>query len=331
MLDPNFDFDNIVTLEEGRTKGLSVSSSITLMLTPEQNEEYKANKDKDSPLFYLGFIPPNQIISYSCEKCGKSEGAVNVRISITQLSKDPVAYVCYECEKGHSVYHYMTTKDLDIIPVDLIEWDDTGDYKTPTPESIEKLMEKIELNALAGTYTGLESCIEHLHDLKIARKWAEKIGYEINQERLDNLETTRKKSYIKNFNKNLPKFLRNIKEYYSHAFSLIEINGYSIYESRGLGEILGELFEMLPHLNITKFTDETKIDIIRILHLYHLMHVEKKNSLQEEKEELEKKINELEAEIIGSRSFVIEYERKFELTKEQRNKAEEEAKTAYTF
>lgn len=240
------------------------------------------------------FLIPEQIHSYHCNNCDKEYSTppkVTVNIPNIKVRDGDVGviYLCNTCNE-HLINFYLKLEELGKIPEEFIEFDATGDYKKPTPESIDDLFKKIEAQAESGSGCGLNHP-GYLRDLEIMLRWAEKIGYSLDGEKLKGLEETYRASYLREFQKSLPEMVESILDQ-DYAFSITNEDGvsFSRYEGAGLSDNVPLLLEALPFLTIDDLN--LRIGLVRILNLHNKMFSEEVKRLTREKEEVITKLEE---------------------------------------
>src|SRR3989344_4992859 len=122
-------------------------------LTPKQEERLKNFKwDRTPEIWDTGFINPSQIVSYYCRKCDKiHEDSPKAIISATQISpKDldtSIMYKCSHCDESIYLGHLPSPNE---IPEEFIRFDETGDFKRPTVDSVNSLLARINKQAEEG-------------------------------------------------------------------------------------------------------------------------------------------------------------------------------------
>jgi len=271
-------------------------------LNIEQQERYteilSLYPADDSLRFYnfLFFLMPEQILSYYCGKCNKDYQGypkINVVIRDIKIRGDEdrdahIGYLCNTCGTGVMAYP-LRNAELVKIPEEFITFDATGDYKRPTPKSIDDLFREIESEALTGEGGGLKYP-DYSKDIEIMLHWAEKIQFPINKGRLRRLDETYARNYLIRFRENLPNLLGKILDK-GIGFSLHYDDGDECtpYEGFGLMDEVPSLLEALP--NLTVEDPLLRKRILRILNLYESMYVDHADDLIFKKEELLKDLN----------------------------------------
>lgn len=270
--------------------------------TEEQRNRY--NEILGSPHYYpedpfthFGFfLRLEQIPSYHCNNCDKEYPTPpKVTVSIPNLKvRDSidvgVIYLCDTCNEP-LIHFYLKLEELGKIPEEFIEFDATGDYKKPTLESIDDLFKAIEAQAESGSGWGLKH-LGYQRGLEIMSHWAEKINYALDSERLKRLETTYVASYLREFQKDLPRMVGCILEQ-DYAFSMdTDEDGisFSHYEGAGLDNEISLVLEALPFLSIDD--QNLRVDIVRILNLHNKMFSDEVKRLTLKKEEVVTKLEE---------------------------------------
>ncbi|MEM4263861.1 MAG: hypothetical protein QW666_03130 [Candidatus Woesearchaeota archaeon] len=152
--------------------------------------------------------------------------------------------------------------DAKNIPVELIVEDQIGDYKKPTPESIEDRLNDAENQAKKGDYR-FENAV------RICRNLAKKIGYTLDEKRIESFGLIARDASLRNFEKSLPELVKAILRD-SYAFNLELIDGASPYEGTGLSENVDHLFKNLADINLP---DDVKLkkQILAIHFMYKEM------------------------------------------------------------
>lgn len=274
---------------ERRIDPSKISYTFKLKLTPEQ--EKKLQEDPKNDIYSIHFFHPKQVISYFCDECENTfqeEPKIEAYIRPEKISRErphAVASLLYKCKNCDKTFYIGTIIDnLKEIPLEFIKFDGTGDYKKPTPESIEELLAEVEEAARAG----------YKNDEQIAtcRHWAEKINYILDEERIKNIGVIQRETYLKNFEKTLPELIETIKQN-SYAFDISNNTDAecSMYEGTGLAGDMEHLLENLQHINLPE-DEKIKEDILKILFLYRRMHDNNMTRIINEKQEAEKRFNE---------------------------------------
>lgn len=266
--------------------------TVTIELTSEQEQKLKKTTELD--LADVGFFHPDQVISYQCESCDDGcdgyfmdeKPRIDVYIRLESLGKVmPVANLFYKCKRCTNVFHIgIELEGIDKIPAEFIVLDATGDYKKPTPKSIEELLATAEKRATEAFLDkdSIETC----------RHWAEKIGYKLDEERIKQLDVTQRQAYLRSYEKNLPAHIEEIRKD-SYAFKLGASAGdeeCSMFEGTGLAEQVDKLLENLPHINLPE-DKKLRGSILKILFQYRKMYDNAIEQTITEKAEMEKKFN----------------------------------------
>lgn len=272
---------------ERRTDPSKINYTFKLKLTPEQ--EKKLQEDPKKEIYSIDFFHPKQVISYFCDECEnifQDEPNIEAYIRQERVSSEvtyaSILYKCKNCDKPF--YIGTVIENLEEIPLEFIEFDKTGDYKKPTPESIEELLAQAEENAKKG--------YEDNERIAVCRHWAEKINYALDEERIKNMGIIQREASLRNFEETLPELIEKIKQN-SYAFDISNDTGAecSMYEGTGLAGYVGRLLENLPHINLPE-DENLREDILKILFLYRRMHDKNMTRIIHEKQEMEKTFNE---------------------------------------
>jgi len=220
--------------------------------TPEQEkaiEDYrrnrKANGNSSGPIsiFETGFIYPSQIVDHTCFQCTPVQTysrAPKIEIHIQDIP--PTINIGALCPQGHFVLNDFLKEDADF-PREFVVFDATGDYKIPTPESIENMFSEIESHANRGMRVQWEE--------KILQRWAGKIGYSLDQKRLETAMATARRVYLENFANGLPEFLERVREL-EFGFNLTAFDSVTNFEGTGLSSYMQDLLKNLPEINLPK-------------------------------------------------------------------------------
>lgn len=298
-------------------------SGISVKLTPEQEERLKNFRWIKAPeMWDTGFISPNQINDYYCKKCNEQytvspKPLVSVAVIGERELLTSVGYKCTTCE--NFVYHGNLESPKGI-PEEFIAYDETGEYRKPTQDSINSLLDRIKKQANDGQGQSIKQP-SYRNELKIAKRWAEKIGYDLQPE-VEALTDMFKKGYVARLERELPEIIKDIKEK-AHGFnsSGSEEFGCSHYEGTGLSEPMEQLFQTI---DLTKPQNpEINADIFRILELYCGMVSSEKEKLVKEKKDLEARLAQEEESLAEARRRQSEFTAKVGLTNEQVDKARE--------
>ncbi|MBW3018647.1 hypothetical protein KY329_00480 [Candidatus Woesearchaeota archaeon] len=169
---------------EGDSRGMEVD------LTPEQEARLK-----DGKFWSLGYVAPEQVRHYCCENCGNVADVIPPVRAVVDLrtNTEVIGLILYDCGKCKKtiVSGYVPEEFIKTIPLELIEYDATGDYVTPTPEAIEEQLEKVEAIAAKGNSMNFDQ-----DNLSTLRRWAAKIGYTLPEDRIAALPETCRNAYI---------------------------------------------------------------------------------------------------------------------------------------
>jgi uncharacterized protein YdhG (YjbR/CyaY superfamily) len=185
----------------------------------------------------------------------------------------------------------------------LIVFDETGEYKTPTPEDIEAMLKKAMESAQEG-----RGSLEHgpwERPLKVAETLAGKISYQIAPERIDKIRETHEDVYLKNFEEGLPAWVKEIFKR-AHGFMPGDMDGISHMEGTGLSEYFYPLLEALPYLKIDN-NPGLKRDICRILVTYMQMYKKEAEGLEPEKAGIEDRIAEVTTRMNDARDLLQDF------------------------
>lgn len=283
----------IRNLGKGEHEFDSRDNTIRIKLTQEQEEKLRESKDfVHYALDEISFFHPNQVTSYYCGNCHQSFSeapGIDAYIRLECILKNKpqaVANLLCKCKHCDKTLHMSTILDgLEKIPADFILIDETGDYKKPTPESIEERLKQAEDRA--------KDAFLDSDGINVCRRWAEKIGYKLDEERIKKLEPIQREAYLRNFEKNLPDLIEEIRKD-SYAFKLGASAGdeeCSMFEGTGLAEQVDKLLENLPHINLPE-DKKLREKILKILFQYRKMYDNAIEQTINEKAEMEKKFNE---------------------------------------
>lgn len=289
--------------------------------TPEQEEILKGFKfNRALELFDIGFITPNQIVSYYCNKCNKTyENAPQARVSITMLNLEKkidnvsVAYRCTSCNEFIYLGYLPSPRG---IPEEFIEYDETGNYKKPTIESVNSLIDKLRSQAKEGRGHSLEEP-GYGQDLETAIRWAEKINYDLSPQ-ITSLAELFKAGYISRLERELPQLITEIKEN-AYGFNLVETDHITDYEGTGLDERMHQLRETIK-LTTPKDAEINK-DIVKILELYWEMGYKEKKRLLNKKKNLEERLAQEEEFLVNARRQQSDFIRRVNMPNEQVDEA----------
>ncbi|MBI5880805.1 hypothetical protein HZB90_01605 [archaeon] len=239
-------------------------------------------------LSQIGFVPPDHIPAYRCGVCSTNfelSPVVEVYIRAERgiVGHTEVIFKCRGCHKPFYSGGFISPEGID---PKYIMLDETGDYKAPTPETIEMVLAK----ALALAESG-NGCLEGngLSDaqISIASHLAGKISYPIDPARIDTIRQTHRTAYIKKAQEGLPALVNDILRQ-SHGFSLFDDDcGITAFEGTGVNEDFHRLRDILP---VVIIPDGLKRNIYRILAAYRDMFGEKIRGLEEKKKGIEQDI-----------------------------------------
>jgi len=229
--------------------------SMLVELSPEQIENIP--EDKKARIWDVGLIEPDKILNYTCrsEQCKEHEGSYDdkpkVSISIndtgsTILSSQINAYIFYQCNHCDDIVYSEIVPHKPEFPNKYVVFDETGDYKRPTIESIEDLFVKIEKQAEEGARAGINQPA-YSEELQLATRWSEKIGYELDPERIANINQTWRENYLKDYEQGLADEILPLWEFTMYFTSLMD---FADEECDGLTDGLIRLLDALPHITI---------------------------------------------------------------------------------
>ncbi|MEA3329833.1 MAG: hypothetical protein U9Q06_03760 [Nanoarchaeota archaeon] len=293
-------------------------------LTPEQKGKIQNLEGKTPSIWDVGFVHPNQISSYFCARCNltclhspNTKGFIEL-----DIPNNPVGSISYYCDKGHLI-HYSFLPTPEEIPVEFIEFDETGDYKIPTIDSVDSLLIKIEEQARKGRGNKIDNP-SHKNRLEVANRLAGKIDYDVSK-RVKEINEIFRGAYVRNLESQLPRLVEEIIEN-SYEFSLDEMDGFTHYEV-SLAEKVNELFETVKLITPTE--PELNQKIVRILDAYWMMHDTKRKRLVEEKKQLEDRVDSFEENLIEIRRNQSKFIRRVKLTNEQVQKARDNPLESY--
>jgi len=258
---------------------------LTIKLTPEQEKSLAADPHED--IYSINFFHPEQVLSYFCDKCNEAiqgNPGMQAYIRLRRDLKRQVADILCKCKKCDNTFYMGLAENPAQIPAELIVIDETGDYKKPTPESIEERLKQAEDRA--------KDAFLDSDGINVCRRWAEKIGYKLDEERIKKLEPIQREAYLRNFEKNLPDLVEEIRKD-SYAFMLgtsASDEECSMFEGTGLAEQVDKLLENLPHINLPE-DKKLREKILKILFQYRKMYDTAITQTITEKAEMEKKFN----------------------------------------
>ena len=310
-------------MEQKQTMRLSYEGAGNFIAnpTPEQVERLKDFKfDRRPELWDTGFFTPSQISSYYCKKCNRTyEDSLRVGVSVSKLgSKDLATFATYHCSHCNELVYYGHLSSPDGIPEEFIKFDDTGDYRKPTLDSVNSLLTKINDRAKEGHGSAIDNP-DYRDKLETAKRWAEKIGYDINPQ-VEKIGELFRTSYVSRLERELPNLVAEIKDK-SYGFSLAEIDCVSTYEGSGLSEMMLQLFETIKCTTPSNL--EINKDIVRIFELYCKMSQSEKERLLEAKKDLEERITQEESFLVDVRKQQGDFIRKANIPNEQVDEARE--------
>jgi len=299
-------------------------------LTPEQEEKLVA--DPKRSIYAINFVHPEQIISYFCDECetaNQGMPAIETYIRLETVLKDKpqaVANILYTCRNCSKTFYMCTVLgNLEEIPSESIKIDETGDYKKPTKESIEELLNTIEKNA------GERSL--DTHAIRVCRRWAEKINYTLDEERIKTFDSIFNEACLRNFQKNLPELVEAIrKESYQFNLGRCSDSYGSMYSNSGLANNMEELLENIPQINLPE-DKKLREKILAILFQYRRMHDDDSEAAMIEKAEMEEKFNKrIQARQNASREatyIISQYCEKAGIDKKTRDKIADETRIPF--
>jgi hypothetical protein len=288
-------------------------------LTPEQEERVKGFKGDRAPeLWDIGFIAPSQVASYHCPKCAKDyANPPKVQVSVSKAGSreidTSVVYHCSTCNEMVFYGHIQSPKD---VPEEFIVYDETGDYKKPTRESVDSLLVRLAQQAKEGRGNSLEKP-GSASELETAQRWAGKIGYDINPQ-IESLTKTYREGYVARLERELPDLVKEIKNR-AYGFNLTEVDSISHYEGAGLPEMMNQLSQTI--LLTTPSNPEVNKDIVRIFELYCKMGHSEKERMLKEKEDLEERLASEEEFLAQARRQQSEFIQKVQMSTEQADEA----------
>lgn len=270
-------------------------------------------------LFDIGFLPPDKIKAHYCKECDVHySGSPNIEVFIDKRDEASIVYGCKGCG---DVFSYQYINSAEGIPIEFIAEDQTGKYKRPTPESIEKLLDQTIEIARKGE--GRLNRGQYLGKLEIANKWAELISYEISDERVNEIQQVHRRSYLESIERDLPQIVQEIKKS-SYGFNTAgeRVEDISVMEGSGLYHRLEILLESLPHINVPK--GELQRDVLRILDANQKRYENEKSHLEGEKSDLEKRIEGKNSLISGAENLVKEFVQRSGISNEDISKSRED-------
>jgi len=254
----------------------------------------KKDLPRETEVFDEGFIEYTKIVSYHCSKCNKDYNeAPKIEVYIPLLSLMVKGSALYKCNNCNEFVCGSFLTNVDGIDPKFIKFDATGDYKKPTPESIELLLDKIEDEVKSGV--GLLDNGNYRKNLSMAETWANKIGYNVDKKRIKRFHKEYKRFYIeKNFetlvnelHKQKFKFdittdEETIREGFCSMFSMISEEFY-------------ELSKILSHKSVPDKlkNDGLKEKIVDIFTWYKDMYKTEIRNVKREKNKMDNKINKL--------------------------------------
>lgn len=122
------------------------------------------------------------------------------------------------------------------------------------------------------------------------QRWARKINYPLDKQRLGNIRTTAKRVYLKQFVDKLPGYLKEIQAM-EFGFSLGESDSITHFEGTGLLSKMEELLGNLPEIDLPE-DPQVRRDLIRILELNREMYADEMRRLKAEREEYLRQVEE---------------------------------------
>lgn len=258
-----------------------------------------------------GFILPENIHSYYCDKCEIIHNqSPSVKVSVRDKGAT-VGYRCCACDRQVYVRYLSSAEGID---PKYIVFDETGDFKPPTPEDIESMLKRAKESAEKGE--GSFETGGYTYPFEQALRWAGKIGYEIPAGLVEELKQNHRKAYLDNFTAELPAKIEAINKI-AYGFSLEEIGGaFSDFYGTGLGILVDELYETLPHISLPE-DPEVKEGILRILFAYKDMCAEELDATEKMEEEIKKHIENQRKGINDTNTYIMEYITQAGLTLEQ--------------
>lgn len=240
-------------------------------------------------LWDVGFISPENITYYRCDNCGlqnvvsgSEQKPPKVGVSITLYSggDESVQYVC-DCPHCDEIVFYDYLAAAEGIDPQFITFDETGKYKTPTPQSIEELLLKAK--------EGAKKDIIPTEKIEVAERWAGVIGYTIPPDKIEEIKTLYFNVRLSEYQNCLPETIEGLLGFESEwSLSLFDDSELSAYEGSGLSDRMDELLEYLPRLQITD--PNLKSRVVEVLDLYQNMFKEHKAELEGERDQLNARI-----------------------------------------
>ena len=251
---------------EVRPVDSSKQGKIYAVLTDQQIadvEAYQRHRKLSTPEFtsrIVGYIAPENIRGYYCNGCGED---VTFHIDVPKieaevvpagkLSQMGIKYSCASCNTELDYVRLHREEEFSRVPEELIIYDGTGNYKKPTIESIEALFGEISNEANEGN--GSYDHPDYGEKFDILGRCCEKIGYVIDEERLNEVEDRRKEAFLERFVKELPQLLQRFpkdsNDYFPSSADSDDFLEFSreLSLSDDMEELLGSLFDGLPHLD----------------------------------------------------------------------------------
>lgn len=270
----------------------SQSGSVTFDLTNEQCEHFKKEGFWMSA---VGFLPEEKVPSYHCNKCNSDYNEapridVQIRDELGALGDVSfhVGYRCGHCDTIIQVQAFRTAEGID---PRYITFDQTGDFKKPTPADVEAQITKARDSAANGEGNDMKTG-EYARFLSQASRWAAKIGYEMHDALAGELAGTYRQGYLKRYSEELPGIVGHMSNM-DFAFSLRATEddfGITPFEGFGLGETFPAFLEALPHVDIPN-DPQVRENILHVLANYRRMVGEKSNALKESRRELDRSID----------------------------------------
>jgi DNA-directed RNA polymerase subunit RPC12/RpoP len=281
---------------------------VNILITEEQaqNPEFR----KRGSQWHIGFLPSEKVPSYHCMKCSKDyDHSPKIEVHIYTMSDERantlVAYKCSECSES---IHIEYLESPDGIDKKYIVFDETGDWKKPTLKDIEEMLAKAEESAKRGEGNKLYGG-SYESSLRRACHWADKISYEIPEERIKKIEKIYMNSYLRGMERELPELVKEIKDNaYGFSHHVSEV-GISAFEGSGLFELLPRLYEALPFINLPEDA-ELKKDILRILSADMKMSEDSIARLEEEKKKTGEAIASERKELKEATRFMKKFRRR---------------------
>ncbi len=273
----------------------------------EGHEPVQSQFDASSFALYR-LITPAEIISYRCKKCNNTYKE-EPKVSVTINGDDRFVTAVYDCNHCGEGVFVTPLHSAEGVPVELIEFDGTGEYKQPTPEAMEELLRKMEDVASKGH--------EFCHLLQTAERWARKINYSLPGERIQQMQTKQREAYLGSLEKQLPEILEKIQKQ-DFWWSLEEDEtGVSAYEGAGLNNCMNNLFELLKAGSSAPRKPELRGRVLEALYRYQKMFADKRAVLEEEKRGLERTISEVEGDILTAKAIRHKFIDSAEMTRDE--------------